>query len=75
MVEQEIARCLGPMKDDESLNWRCDGAKCKVGGDWRSCKAQVEQRGYKLIFTQDAKIKARETGDNIVDSYGHVYGR
>lgn len=75
MKERNIGRCPGPGLDANSLNWQCDGAACKAGGDWKSCKTQIEKRGYKMIFTQDAKARARETGDNIVDSEGRTYGR
>lgn len=75
MKERNIGCCPGPGLNSQSLNWSCDGAACKAGGDWRSCKIQIEKRGYKMIFTQDAKARARETGDNIVDSEGRTYGR
>lgn len=75
MKERNIVRCPGPGLDSQSLDWSCDGAACKAGGDWKSCKTQIEKRGYKMIFTQDAKARARQTGDNIVDSEGRTYGR
>lgn len=71
----DIPRCPGPGINPKSLDWYCDGNACGTMGDWRSCKEVIEKRGYKLVFTQDAKAKARETGDNIVDSYGFTYGR
>ena len=75
MNDINIQRCPGPGTSPNAIEWNCDGANCKAGGDWQQCKKAVEQRGYKLVFTQNAKAKAHETGDNIVDSYGHVYGR
>lgn len=75
MSEIVIVRCPGPGISPTSREWSCDGNCCKAGGNWRSCKTHIEMRGYKLVFTQDAKANARETGDNIVDSYNHTYGR
>lgn len=75
MTERNIGRCPGPGLDAASHTWYCDGAVCKAGGDWRSCKIQVEKRGYSLAFTQDAKASARATGENITDTHGNTYGR
>lgn len=71
----DIQRCPGPGTSPEAVGWHCDGAMCKAGGDWKQCKKAVEERGYKLVFTADAKAEARATGNNITDSYGHTYGR
>ena len=75
MSDINIQRCPGPGVSPEATDWHCDGNVCKADGDWRQCKVAVERRGYKLIFTQDAKADARATGNNITDSYGHIYGR
>ena len=75
MKKRNIGTCPGPGLNASSDTWYCDGAVCKAGGDWHSCKEAIEHRGYFLVFTQDAKAAARATGENITDSYGNIYGK
>ena len=70
----DIGRCPGPGIQPTATDWYCDGNACKAGGNWQSCKTAIEARGYKLVFTQDAKAEARSGTGNITDSEGKTYG-
>lgn len=54
------AKCPGPLPNRRLKQWLCYFDKCPVNGDWRTCKATVEARGYALVQVERPTIVDEE---------------